>query len=154
MRNRYCGQTASSSNAIMPAQFDATRKVKRMPSSLPMKCELLALTSFIVPGSYLKSLPDLPGHLANSQLWGELCCLLEGCWGLCLFVCWWLVVPQFYMWLDAISWARAPAKQGAAQWMHRAENETTKSLQMANKYICSSIYSIDIKEQKRNTQHS
>lgn len=45
--------------------FDATRKVKRMPSSLPMKCELLALTSFIVLGSSLKSLPDLPGHLAN-----------------------------------------------------------------------------------------
>lgn len=100
------------------------------------------------PWKVCRTCPATWQILANSQLWGELCCLLEGCWRLCLLLCWWLVVTQFYIWLDALSWARAPAKQKAAQWMHPAWNETTKSLQMANKYI----YSLQYRHQRAKGQ--
>lgn len=57
------------------------------------------------PWKVCRTCPATWQILANSQLWGELCCLLEGCWRLCLLLCWWLVVTQFYIWLDALSWA-------------------------------------------------
>ena len=74
--------------------------------------------------------------------------VLEGCWRLCLLLCWLLVVAQFYIWLDALSWAGAPANK---KQPNECTPYETRQRNHSKWQTSTSIYSIDIKEQKRKS---